>query len=445
MYLRVTDNGGLTAVSTATISLTNANPTAVITGAPTSSPEGTAVPLGSTVSDPGTPDTHTRAWSVTKNGAAFASGTGPTFSFTPNDNGSYVVTLTATDDDGGVGTDTRTITVTNLNPTAAVSGPSSGVRGQPRAFTLSATDPSSADQAAGFVYTITWGDGSAAETVSRTAGNGSGVDVSHVFTASGTYSVQVTATDKDNGTSTTATHTITITAVALQTDPCDPTKTMLVVGGTPGNDTIVFNPGSGPGDVQVLLNSISLGTFSPTGRLVAYGQAGDDFIQVAGGLSLSAWLYGGDGNDQLHDGGGNDVLLGGAGNDQLHGGQGLDLLLGGLGADDLVGNADGDLLIGGTTAFDANEAPLCAVLAEWTSGRDYAARVANLRGTGSGPRANGNYFLAADGPGRTVFDDGAVDRLTGAGGQDWIFANIDSGILDDVTGVIGSGLIDDID
>ncbi len=136
---------------------------------------------------------------------------------------------------------------------------------------------------------------------------------------------------------------------------------------------------------------------------------------------------------------------GGTGDDQLHGGQGMDLQIGGLGADDLNGNADGDLLIAGTTAFDADEAALCAIMAEWTSARDYATRTANLRGTGSGPRANGNTFLQADGAGRTVFDDGAVDRLSGASGMDWAFANLDGGVLDDVSGVIGSELIEDID
>src|SRR5262249_35026135 len=158
---------------------------------------------------------------------------------------------------------------------------------------------------------------------------------------------------------------------------CDPTKTALVVSGTPGNNTIVFNPGGTGGTVQVILNGVSQGTFSPTGRIIAYGQGGDDFIQVAGGISLSAWLYGGDGNDTLHGGAGNDVLPGGAGNDPLHGGQGQDLLIGGTGADDLVGNADGDLLIAGTTAHDDNQEALCAIMAEWTSSHSYASRVAN--------------------------------------------------------------------
>jgi hypothetical protein len=53
--------------------------------------------------------------------------------------------------------------------------------------------------------------------------------------------------------------------------------------------------------------------------------------------------------------------------------------------------------VSGSTAFDGNEAALCAILAEWTSARDYATRVANITGTGRGAsfdgRLNGGYFL----------------------------------------------------
>jgi hypothetical protein len=215
-----------------------------------------------------------------------------------------------------------------------------------------------------------------------------------------------------------------------QADALDPSVRTLVVTGTPGNDRILFNPGGGAGGtVKVLVNDLPQGTFSPTGRLIAYGGAGDDDIQVAGGLTLPAWLYGGDGNDRLKGGGGNNVLLGGAGDDTLIGGAGPNLLLGGLGADTLNAGSSDDLLIGGTTAFDANQAALAAVMAEWTSGRDYATRMANLRGTGSGPRANGDFFLKASGPDATVFDDNAVDVLHGGSGMDLFFASLSQDII----------------
>lgn len=109
--VRVSDsfNPAVDSAST-TLTVNNANPLVAITGAPTSGPEGTAISLGSSITDVAA-DTHTYSWSVTKNGNAYATGTAANFSFTPDDNGTYVVTLTVTDDDSGVGTDSKTITV----------------------------------------------------------------------------------------------------------------------------------------------------------------------------------------------------------------------------------------------------------------------------------------------------------------------------------------------
>ena len=106
-----------------------------------------------------------------------------------------------------------------------------------------------------------------------------------------------------------------------------------------------------------------------------------------------------------------------------------DLLIGGSGADLLHGGSGDDLLIAGTTAFDANDVALAAIMAEWTSGRSYATRVANLSGTGSGPRANGNFFLKASGPDATVFDDNDIDVLIGGSGMDWFFADLSQDIV----------------
>src|SRR5262249_62322647 len=107
---------------------------------------------------------------------------------------------------------------------------------------------------------------------------------------------------------------------------------------------------------------------------------GKDEVKVSGGVGVPAWVYGGDGNDRLRGGRGDDVLSGGDGDDDLNGGAGRDLLIGGRGQDRLHGGDDDDLLIAGFTAFDAHDAPLQAIVAEWTPGRAYGARIANLRG-----------------------------------------------------------------
>ncbi|MEK7681700.1 MAG: hypothetical protein AAB369_02595, partial [Chloroflexota bacterium] len=119
--ITATDKDGASTIRSFPLVVTNVAPTTAITGAPATSPEGTAITVGNTTTDPSSADTtagFTYAWSVTKNGNPYATGASAGLTFTPDDNGTYVVTLTATDKDGGVGTDSKTIAVTNVNPTA---------------------------------------------------------------------------------------------------------------------------------------------------------------------------------------------------------------------------------------------------------------------------------------------------------------------------------------
>ena len=230
--------------------------------------------------------------------------------------------------------------------------------------------------------------------------------------------------------------------LSQQPNPQDANLRDLVVTGTAGDDHIQFTPGGGA--LQAQVQGVPNGRFNPNGRIIAYGMAGDDDIKVVGGISLPAWLFGGDGNDRLQGGGGDSVLVGGAGDDQLIGGKGSDVLIGGLGADQLVGNSGDDLLIAGATAFDDSLEALDAILAEWTSARRYADRVANLSGTGNGPRANGDVFLKASGPDATVFDDGAVNWLQGASGMNWYFAKRSGGVRDIINGLGDSEVVEDL-
>lgn len=643
--------------------------------------EGDTITLLGTADEPGGADVPglTFAWAVTRNGASYQTAAGPTYAFTPADQGTYVVTLTVTDKDGGASTESRMITVANAPPTATIAGPTAAVAGQVLTFTFGAVDPSPVDQAAGFTYAIDWdGDGTIDQTV---AGPGS-VSVTHVFPAAGGFTVRVTATDKDGGTSAAATLTVTVdplTSANLQsslppgggevpfqaftqtaandvvaavnglTPPAQPVTiridlgggnftgitasppanvtlvfengtfngaspaltvtgglvvvrnsvlrnatnapTILVTGGvlvlrgnviqestgfdqaairveggtldlgtaadpggntlnvngagelvrnlaaapvsavgngwqvngtgvdgfaledrvyhaldaagfgvvswtagavfvtpasgsiqrgvdavavggivsvaaggtysayaagakpltvafqdgpavtqraagtgaeltvtgTAGADWILFLPGSG-GAVLVAVNQYPAGTFRPTGRVAAYGLAGNDTLS-AFGLGIRADLFGGDGNDVLIGGGGPNVLVGGDGNDLLYGGAGRDILIGGRGSDVLAGGGGDDVLIAGRTLFDDDEVALGGLLDEWTSGRSYAQRVANLTGTGSGAafaaRQNGGTFLRVAGPAPSLVDDDAVDLLTGGGGSDLFFAQVD--------------------
>jgi len=185
--------------------LTLAKVSVTINGAPASSPEGTTINLTSTVTERGQILPHkasyTYAWNVTKDGKPYASGNQANFSFTPNDNGTYVVRLTATDRLGRKGTSSNSIAVTNVPPSVAITGvPSQATVGTPISVGSSVHDPSSVDQQAGFTYS--W-------TVTQQGGNGtvvaSGNQANFSFTpaSAGTYVISLSATDKDGGTGST--------------------------------------------------------------------------------------------------------------------------------------------------------------------------------------------------------------------------------------------------
>jgi Ca2+-binding RTX toxin-like protein len=320
-----------------------------------------------------------------------------------------------------------TLSVTNTAPTGAISGPSDVALGSSLSLSFTATDASPVDQAAGFDYTITWGDGATDGPLH----SGSPLSRSHTFTLPGVYTVTMTATDKDGGTSTLASKTVTIRGVGTVPSVCG-SGSDLVVGGTSGADTITISSAAN-GKVAVKINNVSFGSFVVTGRLLVYGQGGNDTITVDSKLTLARVIYGGDGNDTITGGNGTGVLVGGPGNDWLSGGNARDVLIGGTGADTLKGGNGDDLLVAGSTSYDspstANLRSLCKIQAEWLSSSSYSTRIAHLSGTASGG-LNGSYLLKASGAGTTVFDDGVKDTLTGALGQDWFLLNRTGGVLD---------------
>lgn len=253
-----------------------------------------------------------------------------------------------------------------------------------------------------------------------------------------TAQVSSSTTDFNSGNnSDTATTTVKLSGLFTTPNPGNPALTDLYIGGTNGGDVIAVTRLKS-GQLNVTIGGKSKGSFSINGAIYVFGRTGNDTISVASNISLHAVLDGGFGKDTLVGGGGNDTLLGGAGDDSLSGGGGRNLLIGGGGNNKLHAGSGGDILIGGTTAHDGNHAALDLIMAEWTSGRSYNDRIANLRGAGSGPRANGSVFLVASGSGRTVFDNAGVDLLTGAGGRDWFFARLSGGVKDRISGK-GSG------
>jgi len=203
VQLTVTDDDGATDTTTQTVTVTdgepaNQPPTASFTVSSASPTVGETVTVdaaGSTDSD-GT----IASYDWTFGDGATASGT--TGSYAYSTAGTYTVELTVTDDDGATDTATQTVTVndptTNGPPTAS--------------FTVSPTEPavdesvafdaSGSTDADGTVASYAWdfGDGTTA----------SGATSAHVYTAAGTYTVELTVTDDDGATDTT-TQTVTVT------------------------------------------------------------------------------------------------------------------------------------------------------------------------------------------------------------------------------------------
>jgi hypothetical protein len=350
-----------------------------------------------------------------------------TFSATLNTAGTQSITATDTANASITGTESG-ISVVAVQPTAGISGPSSGVPGQPLTYILTASESGlPADTV--YSYSINWGDGSPVQTLSGP----SGTQVVHAFPTPGTSTISLTATDPNSHASAPVTASVTLTTTLMETDPYDATLTALYVGGTTGNDTIAITPVSG-GGVKVGMNFVNYGNFFPTGHVVVYGQSGNDIIKTAaqsiGGVltyvNVPLLIFAGNGNDILNVTGSNvgNVLVGGSGSDRLLGGQGRDILIGGSGPSTLNAGSGGDILIGGTTSFDNNAAALAAVLAEWSrTDADYATRKAHLMGTMTGGLNHNSdstifYYLNPS----TVQNDGMVNNLYGGAGQDWFFA-----------------------
>jgi hypothetical protein len=337
----------------------------------------------------------------------------------------WYISTTATDANGNTSEFSKDVCI----PVTGVTGPSDGVPGQPRTFTLSA-NASAVDQPAGFTFFVNWGDGT-----TQTVQGLSGVKVDHVYTGTGTLTMSVTATDLDGGTSSAVSQAISVQQVVMEGNS-------LAVGGTLGNDTITLTPADTTGDIAVNLNGTTsfngVTTFTPTDHILVYGQSGNDTIQLASNkiagttyyITVPAFIYGGGTGHEIFSVAGstaNNVVIGGGGTNQITGGLGRDLLIAGLGASKLYAGSAGAILIGGWTDYDLTStamtydqklAALEAVMAEWGSADSYTTRVNDLTNGGG---LNGSYLLNTS----TVHDNGQTDTLFGfpaAAPLDWFFA-----------------------
>ena len=200
-------HGGTTPVMF-NVTFTPVPPVVTILSAPANGPEGTAITLTGKAQSPSAADQavgFTYTWAVNKNGGstAFTTGTGASFSFTPDDEGTFVATLTAVDDGGNGGSVSATITGTNVAPKATIASVThTGIVLLPYTpITVEAgfTDPGALDT---HTSTFDYGDGSQGDVTQYAAAGTGDTNDTFWYTKPGTYTITYTVQDDDGGTST---------------------------------------------------------------------------------------------------------------------------------------------------------------------------------------------------------------------------------------------------
>ena len=388
-----------------------------------------------------------------------------------------------------------TVEVANIAPTASLSGPNDGYQGvrcQTRTYVLSASDPAAPDEAAGFTYTVDWGDGSALETFNGPSGTQAG----HAFEATGTYLIRVIATDKDGGVSAEVTQSAAILATEVQ-------GARLAVGGTGTDDQLLVAPSgtnaaltlngtvlgtmalpaeglqfyAGPGNDRVILN----GTSSADLMTITQDSLSRGAIRVSGESVETRQVNGLGGNDTISMLSGTAVIDGGTGTDRLTGADVPNLwMLTGTNAgtlngfafsnvENLTGGAVGDIFSfvgtgsvsgridggGGINSLDysarstAVSVNLASLTATGTAGISNIESLVGSSATGdtlTGPAAASTWQLTAAGAGDVngTFRFEGIENLTGGSQPDsfrFLFP-ADTGTFGTINGGSGSDALD---
>ena len=224
----VTDGGGLWVAGGTTVTAMNVSPSlSSLTFSPSSVTDHQTVTVSGTFSDPGTLDTDTVrfAWgdgsTSPDNLAAGVRSFSGSHSYVTS--GTYDVIVTVTDRDNGVGTQDAFLVVTahNTVPSALVLDPS--VAGANVTINGGFADPDAQDT---HDLTLTWGDG--ATTTQALAAGATTFTASHLYGASGTYTVNATVTEP-SGASTSATAQVPVTVpVVTAADVLDQMSALVV-------------------------------------------------------------------------------------------------------------------------------------------------------------------------------------------------------------------------
>jgi ELWxxDGT repeat protein len=184
------------------------------------------------------------------------------------------------------GTEPWTAIITPHVVTAGLSGSTDGVTEQYRDFVLTGTDTDSGETAAGFSWSINWGDGST-ETISGQ----SGLTANHQYASVGNFTITVTATNLGDGvTSAPVTLVDSITQTEIQNGN-------LALGGLPGNNAWAVTAGTKAGAFTVTDNGKKIDSnFSPppAAQILLYGGNGTSAVTMTdSGTTSDTFALGG--------------------------------------------------------------------------------------------------------------------------------------------------------
>lgn len=186
----------------------------------------------------------------------------------------------------------------------------------------------------------------------------------------------------------------------------------IVVDAGSGSDQITVTPESG--GVRVTVNGTDHDfTAAQAELLTIRAGAGNDRVEVDPTVTAALRIEGGDGDDTLIGGAGDEVLIGGDGGDYIEGGGGDDTLNGGEGRDVLYGLDGDDTLMGwgGRDYLDGGRGD------DRLDGGDDIDQVFGGRGDDSLRGGDGDDLLAG-GHGRDAFNgDGGADRIIREGDE----------------------------
>ena len=200
---RVTDSAGNSHTGVVTVTVTPVNDAPVtLAGPDRDTVEGSPVTLAGGVTDVDAASAPTLTWSIvsgpsvtTPPSGTFSSTSTTDPTFTPKENGTYVLQLAACDEAPlcDPTPDTMMVTVSNVAPDVHLPDDRTVDAGAPTSVNVTFTDPGLNDT---HTAVIDWDDGTADTTVDPAV---SPVSRTHTFTIGGTFTVEGCVTDDDSG------------------------------------------------------------------------------------------------------------------------------------------------------------------------------------------------------------------------------------------------------